>query len=157
MKTIKLTKGYEAIVDDEDYESLAAVKWRAFESKGTVYACRAHSTLMHRVLVPHAGETVDHINGNGLDNRRANLRAATFSENQRNKGKPRTRCPVSRFKGVALNRNCVSSWYAFYKLDKKKVRLGTFSTEIAAALAYDLAVRARDGKYARLNFPYGIG
>jgi hypothetical protein len=163
MRQIELTRGMSCLVDDEDYARLSEHRWYASPCGDRFYAGRMivrdgkrMLLHMHRELILDA-DTVDHINGNSLDNRRRNLRPASHSENQANKGKPRTRSPVSRFKGVALNRGRNASWYAYHVQDGKKIRLGSFPNEIAAALAYDRAVRQRDGAFARPNFPYGAG
>lgn len=92
MKKIKLTKGYEAMVDDHDFEELSKYEWQALVSPYTVYGIRGDrssgqrkTVYMHRqIMSPKKGLCVDHIDGNGLDNRRKNLRCATVSENQRN-------------------------------------------------------------------------
>lgn len=158
MKKIPLTKGYEAIVDDGDYEELSKYKWTAAEESHNVYAYRradGKSVKMHTVLVGVPGLEVDHVNRNGLDNRRCNLRACTHGENMRNAAKKMWRGKASsQFKGV---RWAKGRWQARIVVDKKESHLGRFSSEIAAAVAYDQAARVRFGKFARLNFPYGAG
>jgi hypothetical protein len=93
MKEVQLTKGYVALVDDEDYESLSAYTWYAVIRKHTVYA-RTHwwqggvrkNVSMHRMILnPIVGLEVDHLNHNGLDNRRQNIRISTRSENAYNR------------------------------------------------------------------------
>jgi hypothetical protein len=91
---------------------------------------------------------VDHINGDTLDNRRANLRVCTKSENNRNRRKlhPTT----SRFKGVYKN---TKPWIALIECNGKQFVLGRFASEEEAALAYDKAAKEHFGSFARLNFP----
>jgi len=94
MKEIPLTQGYVAIVDDEDYESLLQFNWHACPANdgGQVYAKRKNearrTVSMHRQIAGKPGFVVDHINGNGLDNRRENLRAVSIAENAQNITKP---------------------------------------------------------------------
>lgn len=162
MKEIPLTKGYTAIVDDEDYERFGGFKWCA--SKGvadrTYYAVRAttgpHPTRktirLHRaILGAPAGTQVDHVNRDGLDNRRANLRLATRSQNRANSEK-RIDGLASRFKGVCWERSR-GRWMARIGVDGRKRHLGYFDDEEQAARAYDRAARAQWGEFARPNFP----
>lgn len=102
---------------------------------------------MHMMLTGYA--RTDHRNGDGLDNRRANLRAATDQDNLRNMRKHRG---SSRFKGVCwhCNDRC---WNVKIRLGGRAVNLGAFADEVAAALAYDAAAREYFGEFAALNFP----
>lgn len=154
MKTIPLTQGKVALVDDEDFDYLSQFKWhlkRSSKKARVVYAV-AHEPnttrnstklRMHRLLLPGAKE-VDHINGDGLDNRRHNLRAATKHQNMRNM--QRHRDNESGFKGVSRHQK---RWCA--RIHNKF--LGTFPSPIEAARAHDEAASARFGEFARLNFP----
>lgn len=163
MKELELTRGLVALVDDEDYDSVGAFKWHVV-GKRTIYARRDFGTdqyvLMHRAIIGAVdGQAVDHVNGNTLDNRRANLRIATAAENCMNR-KRRSDCK-SRFKGV---RFCDRSkcgrqdrWTARIQTGGKRATVGSFKTEIAAAIAYDCAAREHFGPFARLNFSYGAG
>ncbi|MGB7583176.1 MAG: AP2/ERF family transcription factor [Sedimentisphaerales bacterium] len=96
------------------------------------------------------GTLVDHQNSDKLDNRRANLRLATNSQNQCNRRK--TKNTSSQYKGVCL---CPEKthWYANIKHKGKKIWLGSFTSEIEAALAYDKAALEYHREFARLNFP----
>jgi hypothetical protein len=108
MRTIPLTQGYEALVDDEDYEELSKHKWFAsIDGRGFPYAARNYRTargksilLLHRYLmgVQDAGRSVevDHRNHNTLDNTRENLRVCTHADNQQN----RTGADIDSFTGV---------------------------------------------------------
>ena len=92
-RKIPLTKGKFAIVDPEDYERLSKYKWRVNINRHTYYAQRAikvkgkwTSVMMHRDIIKvESGMVVDHINHNGADNRKANLRAATIEQNTWNR------------------------------------------------------------------------
>ena len=159
MREIPLTRGHVALVDDEDYEALAAFKWRCMGT-GHPYACRDTSRVlgprrliqMHRVILSAPdGVLVDHVSGNGLDNRRANLRLANHSQNRINS--PR-RDGTSIFRGVSWH-VCRQTWQATIGVDGKKHFLGVHPSEMAAALAYDDAARRLHGEFARLNFPDG--
>ena len=136
-KLIELTKGQFAIVDDSDYEYLSKFKWYAKERKHTWYAARRSGlseVRMHRVILNvGAGIEVDHINGNGLDNRRANLRPVTKSENAQNR-MPRGNS-ASGFKGVYL-RSDGKKWQASIMVNRKQIFLGgNFETAERAARA----------------------
>lgn len=152
MKEITLTRGFVAMVDDEDYTALSAHKWFAkSDHNHTVYAarnCHGRTFRMHRIILnAPSGVLVDHINGNGLDNRRENLRLATPQENSRNR---RLRSDsISRFKGVAMVRG---AWRMCIKVEGKVV-YREFDTETDAAKAYDEWASRYFGQFARLNFP----
>jgi len=161
MKTIPLTQGLVAIVDDEDYPELSKYKWCAarFHNRGTYYALRSDRSTgknlqvcMHRQILglehgdPRQG---DHVNRNGLDNRRENLRIATNAENGRNR--PVQANNTTGLKGVGWNKQH-RKYHAQIKVDGKKIHLGLFASPIAAARAYDAAARKYFGEFARPNF-----
>lgn len=156
-KWIPLTKGKFALVDDADFYTLALHSWCAMPGGHTFYACRTVRSegrkrslvKMHRLLLGHVDGFVDHINGDGLDNRRSNLRVCASGENRRNSHKPRI-TTTSRFKGVYCF-NC--AWTAQIGSHGDNIYLGTFPTEEAAAHAYDDAARRLHGEFARVNFP----
>jgi len=107
---------------------------------------------MHReVLKVPDNMLVDHINHKGLDNRKANLREATHSENRYNRAKP-SNPAQSKYKGVYWRKRN-RKWQAQINFNKKRIYLGTFSDEIEAAKAYDRAARKYHGQFAYLNFP----
>ena len=155
-RQIKLTKGKVAIVDDEDYEELSRYSWQAAKSYRVWYAQRSVrvdgrmlTIRMHcQLLKWYKG--IDHRNGDGLDNRRKNLRRATQSKNMQN---VRKRSGVtSRYLGVSWDR-VNSKWVARARVAGKQANLGRFTEEIEAAAAYDRAVRKHHGPGARTNFP----
>ena len=162
MKTIELTKGYVAIIDDGDYEMLAAHKWSAHENKHkdgairTVYARRGcvekkryKNVFMHReVLGAGRDQTVDHINSNGLDNTRKNLRLCTSSQNSQNSRLRKTN--TSGFKGVSRQTQG-QKWQARIEVNGINIHLGTFEFSKQAARAYDKAAKEHHGEFARLN------
>ena len=156
MKEIALTQGKVAIVDDADYESLNQLKWYAQKTCSGWYAARRVGKegdkiliLMHReILKTPANKETDHIDGNGLNNQRHNLRAATRAQNQHNQRKQKG---TSKFKGVSRRRDC-DRWQVQIRVDKRDIRLGLFSSETEAAKAYDTAAQKYFGEFAHLNF-----
>jgi len=157
-RTIPLTQGQVAIVDDGDYEELAKYKWYAQKIDRRVYAVRkvgppnARLTLyMHRqILNPRPDQQCDHINGNGIDNRRANLRLCTHTQNCYNMHIDPNHS--SRFKGVLWDKER-RKWRAEIVVDYKTHYLGRFADEKVAALSYDTAAREYFGEFACVNFP----
>jgi hypothetical protein len=163
-KTILLTQGYEAIVDEEDFAGLNRYRWKILKSGSKRYAARSRkwpggkytTILMHReILCVEKDECIDHRNGNGLDNRRENLRAATYSQNLANR---RTKFGTSRFKGVHWNIQR-QIWHAQIGCGQtedgrqKVVFLGFYENEEDAALAYDRMAVEIHGEFAVPNLP----
>jgi len=156
VKTIQLTRGKVATVDDIDFERLSAFSWQAHTHKGKWYA-RSNwrrdtvygSTLMHRLILdaPDSVE-VDHINGDGLDNRRENLRLCSHAQNSRNRAKIPGRS--SRFKGVSLHKPN-GRWRSRIMMEGRMVCLGNYATEQEAAAAYDAAATSLHGEFASTN------
>jgi hypothetical protein len=110
---------------------------------------------MHRfLLLPERGVLVDHINGDGLDNRRMNLRLANHSQNAANRCKPQRSRSTSRYKGVFFEASGKRKkrWRALIKVDGQTIHLGSYSEEIEAAVAYDIAAKKHFGEFAKLNF-----
>lgn len=100
-------------------------------------------------MTPPAGLLVDHKNGDALDNRRDNLRLATYAQNAYNKKKTRTKTS-SRFIGVCFSKK-TGKWTAYLRFQGKRIWLGQFDNEIDAAKAHDRAAIKYHGEFARLN------
>lgn len=160
MKEIPLTQGMVALVDDEDYELVSQYRWQALRGRRTFYAQaktprrdgRQTSMSMHRLILGLMGGTLhaDHINGDGLDNRRNNLRPATRTQNARNRRLDYN--SVSGFKGVTAGRSG-RGWQARIRVGNTLLHLGTFDTPQQAARTYDSKARDLFGEFAWLNFP----
>jgi hypothetical protein len=158
-RKIYLNEGEFTIVDPPDYYRFGNFKWFV-EGNGTnLYAIRTIKTepkktkflSLHReIMNAPDGLFVDHRNTDSLDNRRANLRLATNSQNQCNKRKTRSHTS-SRYIGVSFNKHR-QKWLAYITYEGKTIWLGAFDNEIDAARAYDAAAKKYHGEFARLNF-----
>lgn len=161
MALVPISAGYAVLIDADDVERVAAHKWTAQPSRDTVYAYRQpkidgrkQKVYLHRFILglpPGRYPEVDHLNGDGLDNRKLNLRAATSGQNSanqrvRNQIRPKT----SRFKGVSWH-TPREKWVASITCAGKRRHLGLFVSEIDAARAYDKAAKDMFGEYAKLN------
>jgi hypothetical protein len=144
MKEIQLTKSQVALVDDDDFEYLNHWKWHASMNGNTYYVMRKgrigkgkknrKNVIMHRIIMnaPYEME-IDHINHNGLDNRKENLRVCTRRENSMNLTKPNK----TGFVGVGTSGN---KFTAQIVINKRKTHIGTFLTAIDAHNHYMLIV-----------------
>jgi hypothetical protein len=164
-RIVPLTRGHVAIVDDEDCERLSVMSWtyvhkHGSQIEGDGYAThyyrvgrKVHATSMHKFLMsPPAGMLVDHWNGNGLDNRRHNLRVCTHAENMRNRKMHRNN--KTGFKGVTdESGKTLPRFRSVITINKRQVGLGKFRTAMDAAIAYDNAARVFHGSFARPNLP----
>lgn len=161
MLRLTLPGNVVTLIDDADQLLIAGIPWRVLNSTNTQYVHAWNGNMhlyMHR-LIAGAGPKhhVDHHNGNGLDNRRLNLRIATPGQNHANQGPLRMRNGrTSQYKGVSLDRTR-GQWQASIHVNGKTRGLGRHIDEEAAARAYDQAALETWGKFARLNFPVDNG
>ncbi len=159
---IRLTQGKVAVVDAEDFEWLSKFKWHAHKRGRTWYARRTvesegiqKTDFMHRAILAYhtrdltVGE-VDHINGDGLDNRKSNLQVISHAENIRKSRKQSNN--TSGFRGVSWHKRD-QVWCAFIEVDDARKYLGSFKSKISAAVAYDEAAKKYFGEFAKLNLP----
>lgn len=169
MKEIKLTKGFTALVDDEDYDYLMQWKWHVtssgskspmkglYAARGTFKNKETKTFRMHNeIMKPPKGMVVDHIDHNGLNNQRDNLRICTPTENRRNQRGFSNK--KSKYKGVLIStdkRGKKPHTYikAKIKFNGIAFNLGSFETEEQAARAYDKMAFEHYGGFANLNFP----
>ena len=165
MKEIKLTQGYVALVDDEDYERVMQYRWHVQARKRTKYAWRSvckpdgrwTSLMLHRFILNLPSgmvPQVDHKDRNGLNCQKENLRIATGSENNANQRKRPNLS--SRYKGVAWYKQ-TNKWMAHFTVNRKKHHLGYYFLEEEAARAYDAAMIKTFGEFALTNFPSTSG
>jgi hypothetical protein len=156
MKKIALTQGKFALVDDEDFEKLSKFKWiyKKNRSKGNyneyVYRHTSRNNYIRKQIYLHheimGHGIIDHINGDGLDNRKENLRFSSKSQNQWNK---RTVNKIG-FKGVKEDyRSKTPLFYANISANKKRYYLGSFRTPEEAHEAYKKAAIALHGEFAK--------
>ena len=153
---ITLSRGYVATIDAIDLPLVGHLKWWASSEKYTVYAVHSQwingkkrGLRLHRVIMRAPDDMfVDHINGDGLDNRRANLRIATASQNQHNKRKYNNN--KSGFKGVSWH-NSGKKWCAQIRLNGKSIYLGLFDNPEDAHAAYCEASSKIHGEYGRVG------
>lgn len=154
VKEILLTRGQRTLVDDEDFEKVSIHRWYLHP---TGYAVRngsrtneEHKTirLHHSILPPVIGLECDHMDGNKLNNQRANLRYATHSQNMQNQRKKQG--ATSQFKGVDWYPSA-GKWRARIKLNQNQRMIGLFEDEQEAAKAYNAEAAKTFGEFARLN------
>jgi len=156
MKTIELTKGQVALVDDADYTTLNQYAWCAQKRRYGYHAARYDGdryVYMHREILGLIDSKIqgEHRDGDGLNNQRTNLRIATKRQNgqafqtlRRNK--------TSNFRGVCWHR-VANKWMANIVVNGKSVYLGLFSEEASAARAYNRAAENYFGGFASPNLP----
>lgn len=157
MKTIELTQGKVALVDDEDYDFLSKYKWKAHKSRGSrtcFYADRDFGSTrsdrktvsMHSLILGVVdGKEIDHIDGDGLNNRKSNLRHCSRAENCRNVRR-------GSIKGVHIDkRKLLRKYMAKITSNGKTTFLGMFSTAAEAGMAYNEAAKKLHGEFASIN------
>jgi len=155
MKEIPLTQGKVALIDDEDFVLIKSHKWHAHFDGRNWYSItnikdnRKRTTLrMHRLILDAKyGEEIDHRDGNGLNNTRANLRFCTNNQNQANRRKRKDH-KYSNHKGVTYNGR---QWRSKIRHNYEVINLGHFDTEEGAARAYNKALKKYHGDFAKLN------
>lgn len=153
---IRVGRNHFAKVDKEDLPKVDGKVWGPTKGGKTTYATRrlqgTNSSIgMHRVIVDAPpGMEVDHVNGNGLDNRRHNLRLCTKSQNQGNRQKHRQ--SASKFKGVWWDKS-KQKWRAAVRVNGRRIYGGLFLREEDAARRYDELAIEHFGRFARVNFP----
>lgn len=150
-----------AKVAPADYDRLRKYEWFAQKGKNCFYARgrlvgsktgEEKLTYMHQKIIEvPKGMVVDHINHDGMDNRRASIRAATRAQNIRNR-KKFAKSSGSKYKGIYWRKK-TRKWEAQITFERKKIFLGCFRSEIDAAKAYDRAAIKYHGEFASLNFP----
>lgn len=142
------------LIDSVDFERVIEHRWHLSakeEGKNTDYVKGPAGVKLHAFIAePPEGMVVDHVNGDGLDNRRANLRVCTVAENRRNEAKRKPFDASSPFKGVTWDEER-SKWSAKITVAGQTKNLGRFDDPGQAALAYDAAARAEFGPFARVN------
>ncbi len=155
MKEITLTQGKVAIVDDEDFPELSKHKWYAINAGSRFYAGRTiyqngskKNILMHRVILA-ANQDVDHKDGDGLNNTKENLRECSTSQNIANQ-RVRLGPKSSLFKGVHFSKKG-RTWLASIKINGKRTWLGSYRTEVEAAITYNRAAVLLFGEFAKTN------
>ncbi len=160
MKRIPLTQGLFTVVDDADFDGLNQSKWFAAKDGNTYYAVRRAPIKrdkrglirMHRVIANTPPDALtDHIDGDGLNNTRTNLRVVSNQKNQHNQNHKQQNA-TSQFRGVCWDKRR-TRWQANIAVDSKNKFLGYFTSEHEAAQAYDAAGFARDPEHFTPNFP----
>lgn len=149
---IPLHNGMVALIDPADFEIVAPIRWLAHFQRDRWYVRTSHGALMHRIILglPDGGPLVDHRNGDGLDNRRVNLRAASAQQNCWNS---RGHSRGTRFKGIYWYK-ATQQWTGQVTTpDGRRVSIGYHDDEVAAAMARDRIAAELHGEFARLNFP----
>lgn len=147
------------MVDDSDYEIINQWKWYAHKSANTYYACRMERIegkrsiiRMHRAILGLKDNNVhvDHIDHDGLNNQRNNIRICNSSRNQ---GNSLSRKGTSQYKGVSWDK-ARNKWIACVKFKYRHIHLGRFEHEIEAARAYNKAAQQYFGEFAYINIMY---
>lgn len=152
MKEISISKGFKAIIDDEDYFKIVQYNWHysnGYARRGLSWSRnsglkRQYKPMQNEILECPIGLEIDHINHNRLDNRKSNLRIATRSQNIINR------------KSYNITRNIrkeskYEAYYCYLTVNKKTITIGSFKTPHQASLAYDLWAKDIYGEFAITN------
>ena len=153
MKEIRLTQGKIALVDDDIYEKLNSYKWCTHKCGTKIYAARkvringkCISFRMHRFIMnPSKGMQVDHLDENGLNNQRSNLRICTASQNRMNRGKQIDN--TSGYKGVSWSKG-KNIWQSLIGVERKQIHLGFYNNKEKAYRVYCEAAKKYHGEFA---------
>lgn len=145
MREVQLNRGFVALVDDEDFDKVSALKW--YESSGYGWhKGRKMYTSMHRfIMQAEKGVEVDHVDGNRLNNQRSNLRLCTPSQNRCNTLR---KVGVSEYKGVSFDK-VNQKWRAKIKVQGKHYSIGRYTTELEARDAYIAKAKELHGEFAK--------
>jgi len=145
------------LIDDEDYELIKDYTWCVVKDSNTFYSLthiktnkyKKKNIFLHRLIMNlKKGEICDHINGNGLDNRKSNLRLCSYQQNNMNRKSWKN--STSKFKGISWNK-LAKKWKVTIGKDKKNIHLGYYENEFDAALVYNGAAKYLHGEFAKLN------
>lgn len=153
MRKIKLNNHRHALIDDSDYPLISQFRWHVVHPyRKCFYAGTQHNgrlVLMHRMILgANKGQLIDHINHNGIDNRRKNLRFCTPTQNCMNKTKRHCKNDTP-YKGIY--RGYKGTWRACIRLSNVTIHLGSHKTQEDAARAYNKEAKRLFGKFAHLN------
>jgi len=161
MRRIQLIHDRYALIDDEDYEKVKGYNWQLNKKHGgkeyAVTRIQQKNKLrrnikMHRIIMKaKQNQSIDHVNGNGLDNRKINLRFATPQQNRFNSNGNKNTSSI--FKGVAWVKQ-QKKWLASIMINKKTINLKYYHNEIIAAWVYDQFAKILFKNYAKTNFPF---
>jgi hypothetical protein len=156
---VPLTQGKVAVIDAEDSDRVLSMKWYAIRAKNNRWyamcaaskATNGRQILLHRfIMAPPDGSFIDHIDRDGLNCVRSNLRICTNSQNRMNSKVRATN--TSGFKGASFHKR-IGKWHGQIRMNSRTRSLGYFETAEEAGRAYDTAAREMFGEFARLNFP----
>lgn len=154
--TTRAGNSHTVKVDEQDLHLLTNHKWCFSQVGRTHYAkrgCNGRFIYLHReIMKPDSGLSVDHINGDGLDNRRSNLRIVTHAQNMQNRRTQKNN--KSGFIGVSMlksGKKRVKKYIADIRTNGKSIRLGYFLTPHEAAIAYNKKALELFGQFAKLN------
>lgn len=159
MKEILLSQGKIALIDDEDFEIVNRYKWYANKHRSTFYARtnvrvgykKRINIKMHRLILNLTDQNIiiDHVDGNGCNNQKDNLRICTNSQNQANR--PKRKYSIALYKGISQSNSKKGGWRAQIKINGRVKSLGYFNTQEQAALAYNEAAKIIHGEFANIN------
>lgn len=159
MKNIELSKGHYTQVDDEDYDELNKYKWYCNVQKSGkyIYAARRtfkasfHISMHKQIMGTNKNELIDHIDHDGLNNQKKNLRVCTKKDNVRSSRLASSN--TSGYKGACWHKGA-NKWMASICVNQRHIYLGLYSDKIEAAKVYDEAAIKYFGEFAYTNFNY---